>query len=348
MNILVVNLLRLGDFIISTPIFKLLKQYYPQATISVLTRPPLTEICQYIPQIDNMFVYKSKFSLWKYIKIFKRYDCVIYIMENQPLRLKFFSFLKIPIRIGYLLPNINQKDLTDVVSWNEEFKGLERLFLKLLEPLEIRQVDAKPELVLSPRDLQRYKNILPSGHFKIAIHTDSYAPSRRWPYFNKLIKLILTETEADIILTGTKQGKKQLLELNQIFSPRILDLRGKTCLKELPALFKTVDLVIGNDTGALHIARAVGTKTIIIFGPEDPQIISDFSNTIKIYPSDIGCKKDNTFFNIAFPNVKRCKQWKCEKKLCLKQITPLQVWKETKRVLESEVPKRSKNPSHSQ
>jgi len=135
MKILIVNLLRLGDFVISTPIFKLLKQYHPQATISVLTRSPLIEICQYIPQIDSVFAYKNKFSLLKYIKFFKKYDCVIYIMENKPLRLKFFSFLKIPRRIGYLLPNVSRRDLTDVVLWHEEFKGLERLFLKLLEPL---------------------------------------------------------------------------------------------------------------------------------------------------------------------------------------------------------------------
>jgi len=204
--------------------------------------------------------------------------------------------------------------------------------------LNLWEVETEPELIPVPRDLQKYRNILPSKRVKIAIHAESYAPSRRWPYFDKLIKLILTETEANIILTGTEHGKKQFSELNQTLSPRILDLRGKTRLKELPALFKAVDLVIGNDTGALHIARAVGTKTIVIFGPEDPKIIGDFPNTIKIFPSEVDCKKDNTFFGIPFPNVKRCKQWECKKRLCLEQITPLQVWKEVKRVLANEVP----------
>ncbi len=338
MNILVVNLLRLGDIIISTPLFKALKTYFPKAEISILTREPGAEICKCVPEIDKIFIYQNKFSLFRYIKDFKKQDCVIYLMEDKPLRFKIFSVLNIPRRIGYLLPNVRQKYLTDVALWQGEFEGLEKLFLKILEPLQIKNfVDTQPKLIPLAKDLEKYEQILPQNKLKIAIHADSYAPSRRWLYFDKLIELILTHTEADVILTGTEHGKKQQPELNQVTSNRILDLRGKTGLRELPALFKIVDLVIGNDTGAVHIARAVDTKTIIIFGPEDPRIIGDNSNTIKIYPdNNLDCKDANTFFGIPFPNVRRCKRWDCKNKRCLKQIPAERVWEKVEQVLEKD------------
>ncbi|MDL1969664.1 MAG: glycosyltransferase family 9 protein [Candidatus Desulfofervidaceae bacterium] len=337
MNILVVNLLRLGDIVISTPLFKALKAHFPKAEISVLVRKPGADICKCVPEIDRIFVYQNKFSLLRYIKDFKNQDCVIYLMENKHLRLKFFSVLNIPRRVGYLLPNVKQKYLTDVVDWQGEFEGLEKLFLKVLEPLEIRNfVNTQPELTPRAEDLEKYEQILPQNDFKIAIHIGSYAPSRRWPYFDRLIQLILAKTTAYIILTGTEQDKILGPDLAQISPQRILDLRGKTGLRELPALFKMVDLVIGNDTGAVHIARAVNTKTIIIFGPEDPRIIGDNSNTIKIYPDELACKNANTFFDIPFPNVRRCRKWDCKQGDCLKKISVERVWKQVKQVLEKE------------
>lgn len=334
MRILVVSLLRIGDIVISTPLYRALKTYFPKAQISVLVREPGAEICQCIPKIDNIFVYQNKFSLLRHIKGFKNQGCVIYLMENKCLRLKFFSVLNIPRRVGYLLPHVKNRYLTDVVSWQGAFEGLEKLFLNLLTPLGIKNFSLQPALTPLREDLEKYEQILPQNKFKIVIHTDSYAPSRRWPYFDKLMELILRHTDAEVILTGTKHGKRQQPELNKVISNRILDLRGRTGLRELPALFKVVDLLIGNDTGAVHIARAVDTKTIIIFGPEDPKIIADDPHTIKIYPDDLACKNVNTFFDMPFPNVRRCKKWDCGQKDCLKQITVERVWRQVKQVLE--------------
>lgn len=330
-KILIVNLLRLGDLVISTPVFFNLKLNIKNIKISTLIRKETSDILQNFPYIDKVFLYSNKLSLLKYLREFKKHDCVIFIMEKDIVRLKFFYYLGIPVRIGYA--NFDKKDkyLTHPIKWGGEFEGLEKLFLEVLKPLKIDFLTKiNPMLYTSEKNCQNLKKILMLDKTKIAIHTDTYAPSRKWPYFPQLIDIIKKETQnqVQIILSGKEKENFECKASN------ILDLRGKTTLSQLSALFKMVDLVVGCDTGAIHISRALGTKTIVIYGPEDPQIVISSENLIKIYPEiELKCKNKNEYFNISFPNVNRCKTYSCNDINCLKSISPYKVWDKIKKLL---------------
>jgi ADP-heptose:LPS heptosyltransferase len=68
-----------------------------------------------------------------------------------------------------------------------------------------------------------------------------------------------------------------------------LSLSGKTTLKQTAALIKLARLFIGNDCGPLHIAAAVGTPTISIFGPTDPQKLAPLGEAHIYVRSDAAC-----------------------------------------------------------
>lgn len=330
-KVLIVNLLRLGDLIISTPVFSNLKLNLKDIKISTLIKKNIADIFQNFPYVDNIYPYCNKLSLLRYSKEFKHYDCVIFIMERDAFRLRFFHHLGIPMRIGY--SNFDEKDkyLTHIIKWEEPFAGLEKLFLRLLQPLKIDfSVKISPELYPLEKECQNLRKIINTDKIKIAIHTDTYAPSRKWPYFSQLINIITKETknQIQIILTGKKRKKSEFNTSN------IIDLRGKTTLSQLTALFKIVDLVIGCDTGALHISRAIGTKTMIIYGPEDSQIVTSSDNLIKVYPEiPLKCKNKNSYFNISFTNVNRCKKYSCDNINCLKSISPYKIWDKIREIL---------------
>ncbi|MGB9934144.1 MULTISPECIES: glycosyltransferase family 9 protein [Thermodesulfovibrio] len=327
-KILIVNLLRLGDLVISTPVFFNLKLNLKNIKISALIRKETADILQNFPYIDKIYFYSSKLSLLKYLREFKKQDCVIFIMERDIFKLKFFYYLGIPLRIGYANFDKRDKYLTHPIKWDRPFEGLEKLFLEVLRPLKIDFfTKINPMLYISEKEYQNLKKILIADKIKIAIHTDTYAPSRKWPYFQQLIDIIKKETQnqVQIILSGKEKENFECKISN------ILDLRGKTTLSQLSALFKMVDLVVGCDTGAVHISRALGTKTIVIYGPEDPQIVISSENLIKIYPEiELECKNNNEYFNISFPNVNRCKRYSCNDINCLKSISPYKVWDKIK------------------
>lgn len=332
MRILIANLLRLGDVIISLPIGRALKSYFRGSHIAYLVRENLKDIFVCAPYVDEVIEYKNKLSLLLMQSKLRKFDTVIFVMESNDFRLKMFSLLGIKRRIGFALSKNSGKYLTDIIYSEDIFYCMEDLFLKLLSPLKIQNLEKNivPYLMPLKRNFEYFDSLLPKKYKRMAIHTDTYAASRKWPYYPELIKKIINELDdVYIVLTGKK---RDFLILN---SERVLDLRGNTSLSQLAALFKSVDIVVGSDTGATHLCRAVGTKTIMIFGPEDPQITVSSNNLAKIYPEiNLNCKNQNDYFGIPFANIKRCKLERCSSMECQKNITPERVFESLKQIIE--------------
>ena len=101
-------------------------------------------------------------------------------------------------------------------------------------------------------------------------------PSKRWPvsHWRKLISLLIEEGKSlHINLYGSV---KESLLANQIidgFDKNIvLNFCGKTSLLELSKELASCDKVIGNDSGGMHLANAVGTATYVLFGPTNHKV----------------------------------------------------------------------------
>ncbi|ODA43426.1 ADP-heptose--lipooligosaccharide heptosyltransferase II [Thermodesulfovibrio sp. N1] len=317
----------------SLPLAENLKLQIHDVEISYLVKENIVGIFRCIPYVDKVYVYKNKFSLLKFIKDFRKYDCVIFAAESKLYRLKFFSYLKVKKRIGFNMSEKFNNQLTDIVVCDEQFKSMERLFLNLLTPLNIRIKDDKivPKLYPLNENIRKIESMLPKELKKIVIHADTFSLSRKWPYFNELSKAIMEyfKNKLYIILTGQKKDNPD------IFSH--IDLRGRTTLEELVAIFKIADLVVGCDTGALHIARATGTKTMVIYGPEDPKITNPSENLIKISPNrELECKNSNDYFGIFFKNIRRCKIRECSTIECLRSISSQEILKKIEYLFKNE------------
>ena len=107
----------------------------------------------------------------------------------------------------------------------------------------------------------------------IGIHAGARPPARRWPteYFAQIADTLADRFKAQVILTGG-QGEEATVQLvaQSMHSP-YLNLAGKTSLGGLAAIISELDLFISNDTGPAHIANAMDTPSVTIFGPVDPK-----------------------------------------------------------------------------
>lgn len=99
-------------------------------------------------------------------------------------------------------------------------------------------------------------------------------PEKRWPvaHWRALIEQLMLQTSLPILLSGTASDSTLTTEIAQGFSAaRVKNVAGKTDMLGFVALLKAAALVIGNDTGGLHLANACGVPVIGLYGPTNPE-----------------------------------------------------------------------------
>jgi heptosyltransferase-2 len=100
----------------------------------------------------------------------------------------------------------------------------------------------------------------------------SYGSAKCWPpeRFAEWANRFLAHNDADVILLGTSSEAPVSNAIVANMHRKPIDLTGKTAIADLPALLSQCHLFLGNDSGAMHVAAAVGLPVVAIFGPTDP------------------------------------------------------------------------------
>jgi heptosyltransferase-1 len=123
-------------------------------------------------------------------------------------------------------------------------------------------------------------------------------PVKRWPIerFAQLADKIAERFGSSIVAIGS-QGERQYIDtLKATAKSHILNLAGRTSVRELTALLKRASLVVSNDTGPGHIAAAMGTPIVIIFGPTNPARVCPYARpdcVVAVEPTERGMKADS-------------------------------------------------------
>ena len=139
--------------------------------------------------------------------------------------------------------------------------------------------------------LKKVKSMVGEGK-RIAFNmgVSSTRQGRRWPvdYWRELAKMVLENYDCEIILTGSKEDKdfaEQILDL----SPGITSFCGKLTIPENTALLSLCDIVISGDTGPLHIATAVGTFSIGLYGAAPISRTGPYGKNCIALKADMDC-----------------------------------------------------------
>jgi heptosyltransferase-2 len=100
----------------------------------------------------------------------------------------------------------------------------------------------------------------------------SYGAARCWPpsRFAELANRLQSQRDADVILFGTAAEASVSKAISEGMRNAPIDLTGKTAIADLPALLSQCHLFVGNDSGAMHVAAAVGLPVVVVIGPTDP------------------------------------------------------------------------------
>jgi ADP-heptose:LPS heptosyltransferase len=190
--------------------------------------------------------------------------------------------------------------------------GFKDLLTELASLMDIELVNPIPKIVTTaPIKQSNY----------IIVHPGSLEKIRIWPYFDPLIAWLAGTYGYRVILTGTAFEAEEFDRMAEN-KPLVENWAGKTTLYELMGLLKGARLVIGNDTGPVQLAKALGTETITIYGAAHARTIG-FKDPLELV-HEVPCRPKNGFlFGIELKNGGRCEYYECPHRKCLYDL-PLQ------------------------
>jgi heptosyltransferase-2 len=278
-NILVVRNDRFGEFLLNIPAFRALKETYPEAKLIVLVNTYVRNIAECVPFIDEIidisFEKLSLIAKFEFIEYIRKKNIDISIMLNSSQDFNFIFFLsRIPIRVGYdkkggFLLTHKMEDRKYLGEKHEVDYNLE-----LVELIGARTDDKTLSLEFDSSivdDLFKHINKKEAKHL-IALHPWTSDSIKRWPAWNfyELTKKIVSELDVYVLLIGGKEEQKKSRELFAGLDDKILNLTGRTSLRQLAAILQRCRLLLSGDSGPVHLAGAVTTPVIAIFRNDIP------------------------------------------------------------------------------
>ncbi len=289
MKILVRGTNWIGDAVMSIPALRALRLIFPDARISLHTRSWAEEIFRDADFIDEILAFDAGRSRFKTVieqsKVLreKEFDLAVLFPNSFESALT-AKMARIPKRFGYAKDGRSflLTDPIEIPSWKDQ-KHEVYYYLNLVAEIEKEffgsqtVLDAAPNVDLTisgeRRDEARRtlkKNGVDLSKTIVALGVGSTnSRAKRWQAasYAALNDKLQKELNANVILVGTTEELDVSNDVFERSEKTPIILTGKTDLAEAAAILSEVDLFVANDMGLAHIAPAVGTKTIVIFGP---------------------------------------------------------------------------------
>ena len=291
-KILLISLAYVGDTVLAFPVIKALKERFTDAKISFITCSQAAELLKGNPFIDEIISYDAfwfykkptKKAFSEYGKIIKKlrveeFDLAIDFRADirDILLIGFFGRAKRIVSYGF---GGGKYLLTEAVPEREHIHKME-FHLDLAKAIGAETSNPEFKLYLNDNDrnfAEAFLRRLGINNEKmiVGIHPGARVPLRRWPLyrFGEVGKRLLDEYHVRVLLIGPPDEKEMVKNLNEMMNNKGIDISGKTTFRELASILERLTLFICNETGTMHVAAAVGTTTISLFGP---QLIEKFA-----------------------------------------------------------------------
>lgn len=265
----------LGDAVMATPTLAHLRKMLPQARITAVGQPNVLELLEGLPFFDDTIPVVNK----KIIGTVEA-ECGLLLTGSFSSAWHFFR-MKIPIRIGFSC-HFRRLLLTHPISLPHDERLHDVLrYQQLLSPLMLAQrkpEETKLHLHVSDEEKKQMQERLKSSgihpwHTLLVINPGAaYGEAKCWPkeYFKEVVNHLKTRPDLYSIVIGSTQSIPLAEELQALMPEKILSLAGKTSLRELLALLSLADCVLTNDSGPMHMAAALHTPLVALFGSTNP------------------------------------------------------------------------------
>lgn len=318
----------IGDSVMSVPALRALRQIFPRDEITLHTRSWAEGIFRDADFIDQILTYdRPESSLAEVVGqarvLRERTFDVAVIFPNSFASALTARFAGIPRRFGFSKEG-RKIVLTDAVAipeWKSErheayyylalVGAVEKTLLGSCRSSELKtstELPVSEERKAEAREFLSRKGVDPSRTTVALGPGSTNSMAKRWPYdrFAGLAEMLGQERGSNIVLLGGPDDVEVASKIAEKMEHTPLDLTAKTSLGDAAAILSVCDLMISNDMGLAHLAPAVGTPTLVIFGPTDPVTTRPFSDIAEVLRADVEC---SPCMLRECPIDHRCMQW---------------------------------------
>lgn len=279
-KILLARTNNIGDLVLTIPTADAIKKKFPNCELVFLIRKYTEDLKNFFVNLDHYIIYEDLVAMGdKQASDFlqqQQIDCFI-SFHDVPHILKLMKSAGVPIRIANLRKLRNWLYCNVLLNVSRRISNLHEVQLNMafVQPLGITIPDdlstVLPQIIPASGALRCGIKELdePDARFKLVLHPASNQHGREWPesYYVDLIKS-LDPNKFQIFITGSEHEKSRLPQLCAMRQENICNIMGRLTVKDWYSFLLQVDGLIAAGTGPLHMAGAMGTRTLGLFPPQ--------------------------------------------------------------------------------
>lgn len=287
-RVAVFRALYLGDLLLAIPALRSLRAAFREAEITLIGLPWAREFVRRFRYVDRFLEFpgfagipetsfdEARTSTFLDTARGYGYDLAIQMHGNGQISNRFVAELGAKCSVGFSLDGASNGLLSLSLPYVEQEHEISKC-LRLVQLIGAPGGDSRLEFPLNEADERELRDLsathrLDFGERWVGLHVGAKHPAKLWPVEAwAAVAQVLAETPGvRVILTGSKAEQDLAVEVAYRASWRVANLAGQTSLGGLGALIARMGLLVTGDSGPAHLANAVGTKSVVIFGPTDP------------------------------------------------------------------------------
>jgi predicted lipopolysaccharide heptosyltransferase III len=300
-NVLIIKLRYIGDVLLATPTVRAIKAARPDVRVTMMVNRGSEDVLSGNPDLDEILVLDkgSLAAQWRFIVGLRhrRFDTVIDLTDGD--RSAFLSWISgAPVRIGF-----NDEDrwrgrcYTEVVRPVADVRHRIDRDLEALKFIGIQAGSKDPQLWLTPEEENSGDQLLDQLGVQRSQSIVILQPAARywfkaWPpeRFAELADHLTFQYSCQVLIGGSQQDIDLAQQIRQMAKSSLINMAGRTTIRQFAAIAKKSALFVGSDSGAMHIAAAVGTPMVALFGPSNPDEWGPHSDRVKVLYKGLDCR----------------------------------------------------------
>ena len=295
-----------GDMVMAQSLFKTILNQSPNTSIDVIAPEWSLALTKRMPEVNKGIVSPIKHGELGIMKHFylaewirpNKYDRAIIMTRSWKAALIPW-FAGIPVRTGYrgemryfLINDMRTMDTKILDQTVKRFVALDSLSnqLPVIEPPSLTVSSDNITIIIKRLNLNSNKPIM------AIMPGAEYGPAKQWPsdYFAEVVQTYLSK-DWNVCILGSQKDSQVALEIKALLHENynsLYDLTGKTTLLDAIDLLSLANIALTNDSGLMHVAAAVDTPLLALYGPTSPEFTPPLTKKAKVMRKTDGYIKD--------------------------------------------------------
>ena len=289
----------IGDAVMSTPAMGMVRASFPAAEITVVGNPLVAELFRHHPYCDRVLVFNKRrehagaAGFLRFCRLLRRERFDLAILLQNAFEAGLMAFLAgVPTRVGYRTDRRGPL-LTHGVPSVDRKHGMHHVayYRHCLEQVGLSGGNQDLCLTVTAAERQQAREILGPGRWMAINPGASYGAAKRWipERFAEVADGLAASRGASIVLIGGPGEQEIGRDIEAAMATNPHNLIGRTSVREMMAILDRCELMITNDSGPMHVAAALGTLIVAIFGPTDHTTTSPAGENFRIVRQPVEC-----------------------------------------------------------